>query len=74
MDGIFGYLIQRLTEADLIDNLNIVVVSDHGMAELKQDFQVPLAEQLNLEATIDLNKTVFGAVSNIYPLNNNLVN
>jgi hypothetical protein len=74
MDGIFGYLIKRLTEANLIDNLNMVVVSDHGMAELMKDFQVPLAEHLNLNETIDLNKTVFGAVSNIYPLSNNLVN
>ena len=73
MDGVFGYLIQRFTEANLIDNLNIVVVSDHGMAQLDKDFQVPLAEHLDLASTIDLNKTIFGAISNIYPQSDSLV-
>jgi arylsulfatase A-like enzyme len=30
MDQTLGYLVKRLNEANLLDKMNIVVVSDHG--------------------------------------------
>lgn len=66
MDALFGYLIKRLAEENILKNLNIVVVSDHGMAELDSNHQIGLNEYLNI-SNIDLNKTVFAVTSNIYP-------
>lgn len=69
MDKVFGYIIKGLTDANLINNMNIVVVSDHGMAALDKDFQIPLDNYTDINK-IDLNKTVFATVSNIYPKSN----
>ena len=37
MDKILEYLIQRLEQESILDNLNIVIVSDHGMASMLQN-------------------------------------
>jgi predicted AlkP superfamily pyrophosphatase or phosphodiesterase len=69
MDSILGYLIDGLYERNLLENLNIVIVSDHGMASLEDNYQIPLEKYIDINA-INLNKTVFATVSNIYPKSN----
>lgn len=36
-DALLGYLLERITELNLSDQLNILITSDHGMAELSDD-------------------------------------
>ena len=36
-DYILGYLINSLKELDIYDNINIVIVSDHGMVDVSED-------------------------------------
>lgn len=44
-DRLLGYLLQKLEEAGLSERTNIVIVSDHGMADLSED-KVVLIDQL----------------------------
>ncbi len=37
MDQTLGYLIQRLKETQLLNNMNIVIVSDHGKQKFVSD-------------------------------------
>jgi hypothetical protein len=69
MDGIFGYLLKKLNAIPrLSDRLNIIVVSDHGMANLQIESTIALKSYLpNVEEWVDLNRSVFAEVSNIYP-------
>ena len=73
MDSILGYLINNLDSNNLLHNLNIVIVSDHGMASLNKDYQIPLEKYIDINR-INLNKTVFATVSNIYPIFDSDVN
>ena len=66
MDQTFGRLISGLRETDLLESTNIVVVSDHGMTQLHQNIFLGDFFDLGL---IDLDKSVFGATSNIHPKN-----
>lgn len=71
MDQIIGYLINKLEEENLLDNLNIIIVSDHGMAQMVDSNQngtqlISNYVDLNL---IDSTKTIYGIVANIYPKN-----
>lgn len=65
MDGVIGGLLSKLEQNKLLDNMNILIVSDHGMAKssgvatLVTDYVDPLL--------IDLNRTVLSQVSNVYP-------
>lgn len=71
MDKILGYLLKSLEEENLLDNLNIIIVSDHGMAEMippENDGTILIGNYLNL-TLIDSSKTIYGIVSNIYPKN-----
>ena len=74
MDQTLGYLIQKLTDANVIDNLNIIVLSDHGMAQMKNgsDSTIGLNEYLNLNL-INSTKTVYGPAALIHPRNNTVV-
>ena len=54
---------------DLLENLDIVVVSDHGMASMNnKTYLVKDVVDINL---INQTKSFFGIVSNIYPKNIN---
>lgn len=66
VDNLVGYLINRLAEENVLDNLNILIVSDHGMAAMQRTIIVKNYVDLNL---VDSNKTLYGIVSNIYPRN-----
>ncbi|XP_078483545.1 ectonucleotide pyrophosphatase/phosphodiesterase family member 5-like [Ciona intestinalis] len=46
-DKIIGYLIQKLIENNLYDKVNIIITSDHGMAELNQTETIPLFSYVN---------------------------
>lgn len=62
---------EKLREANLLDNMNVLVVSDHGMAEmLNKTLIVKNYVDVNL---IDSTKTIYGIVSNIYPKNESVV-
>jgi hypothetical protein len=69
MDEIFGYLLKKLNAVpSLSERLNIIVVSDHGMASLENESTIVLKNHLpNLEDWIDLNRSIFAEISNVYP-------
>ncbi len=48
MDGILGYLIEKVEETGLAENLNIILVSDHGMAATNEERVIFLDEIINL--------------------------
>ena len=52
MDSIFGLLIEKMSNLDIFPKLNIIAVSDHGMAEISSDRTVDLSEYTNMEAII----------------------
>ena len=64
---ILGSLISQLKQAGVYDYLNIVIVSDHGMMQFKPDNAIMVQNYLNI-SSIDLNRSIFGIVSNIYPV------
>ncbi|TVR19838.1 MAG: alkaline phosphatase family protein [Balneolaceae bacterium] len=49
MDELLGYLLEGIYEIGLSDKLNIILVSDHGMAELSDEKVIFLDEIINLE-------------------------
>ena len=49
MDALMGYLWEQIEAVGLTDNLNVIVVSDHGMAELSEERVIFLDEMINLE-------------------------
>ncbi|RUS84115.1 hypothetical protein EGW08_008154 [Elysia chlorotica] len=40
MDGVLGRLMDKLDETNLLDRVNLIVTSDHGMADVDSDNQV----------------------------------
>jgi hypothetical protein len=70
MDVLFGKLLNELKLIKIVDKLNIIVVSDHGMQQLKSDSNIALSDYVNL-ALIDKQRSVYGVVSNIYPASKN---
>lgn len=49
MDALLGYLFDRVGSIGLQDRINIILVSDHGMAELSEEKVIFLDEKINLE-------------------------
>ena len=52
MDSLFGILIQKLNTLPIASNLNIIAVSDHGMAEISSSRTVNLNDYTNMEGII----------------------
>ncbi len=48
-DDWMGYLLGQMEETGLTDKLNLIIVSDHGMAELSEDRIIFLDELINLD-------------------------
>ncbi len=44
LDSLFGYFVQRLRQINFLDSVNIIIVSDHGMAEIEPRKVVKLWE------------------------------
>ena len=75
MDQVLGYLIERMKQEEILDNINIIVLSDHGMAKMQDKSEIFVQNYVqDYQTLINLNKTVFGIVSNIYPINETMVN
>ena len=72
MDGVIGYLLNRLQEAGVLDTMNVVLVSDHGMAQMKANNTLIAKDYVNMNL-IDEKKTVWGIAANIYPKNDSVV-
>jgi predicted AlkP superfamily pyrophosphatase or phosphodiesterase len=49
MDKLLGYLIEQIDEIGLSDQLNIILVSDHGMADLSEDKIIFLDDIIDLD-------------------------
>ena len=49
MDELFGYIIEKLSKLDIYESMNILVVSDHGMADVSPERVILLDEYINLE-------------------------
>ena len=47
LDSVLGYFFQKLKEINLFDSTNIIVVSDHGMAEISTDKTVNIKKMLD---------------------------
>lgn len=71
VDWLIGYLVELLRQADIADKLNIIIVSDHGMADMKNE-TIFVYDYVD-KKLIDSNKTLFGIVSNIYPIDDEAV-
>lgn len=48
-DSLLGYLFQKIEEHNLSERLNLIVTSDHGMAELSPERVILLDELIDLE-------------------------
>ncbi|WP_234567528.1 alkaline phosphatase family protein [Rhodohalobacter sp. 614A] len=48
-DDLLGYLLKKIDEHNLSDKLNVIITSDHGMAELSPEKVIFLDEIINLE-------------------------
>ena len=73
MDTLFGKLLKELSRIGILDKINIIIVSDHGMEQLKSDSNIGLADYIDLKL-IDRQKSVYGVISNIYPASMDQVN
>ena len=69
MDNLMGYLFDLLKRECFFDKINIIIISDHGMANLNDDFKIYIEDLIDTNL-IDMNKTVLGVVSLIYPKKN----
>ena len=49
MDSLFGVLIKKLHSTPVYSNLNIIVLSDHGMAEISSDRTIKLDDYTELK-------------------------
>ena len=48
-DSLLGYLLDKIAELNLSDQLNVLVASDHGMAELSEDKVIFLDEMIDMD-------------------------
>lgn len=60
VDGYLGRLVRGLDERGLLDRVNLVVISDHGMAETSADRLVVLDDYISLDDVdvVDINPTL----------------
>ena len=70
IDQLVGYLLQRLENEDLLDSINIIIVSGSGMATVKNTITF---SSLTSETNINLTTTAYDVVSNIYPKSDSVV-
>ncbi|XP_023217195.1 ectonucleotide pyrophosphatase/phosphodiesterase family member 5-like [Centruroides sculpturatus] len=70
VDDTLGYLIDRLKEYDVLDNIDIIIVSDHGMTNVTWDKEhlINLNNYLNISSDVKYIPQI-GAVGGIWPNN-----
>jgi predicted AlkP superfamily pyrophosphatase or phosphodiesterase len=72
MDRYFGLLIEKLNNANVYNDLNIIIVSDHGIAQTNIENNILLFDYVD-EEKIDMNKTVeYETLLNIHPTPGNV--
>ena len=52
MDSIFGIIVEKMSNLDIYPQLNIIAVSDHGMAEISSDRTVNLSDYIDIGTVI----------------------
>ena len=81
MDELFGYLMDELSKTKIYPYLDVIVVSDHGMAEVSPDKVIVLDEYINVDEykivlsfaiTHIWNKGADSDISHIFDNNNNV--
>lgn len=70
MDEIIGYLITQFSREDLLDKVNIVLVSDHGMATMSNT--IPVEDLIDV-SWVNSTRTVWGIVSSVWPARDDMV-
>lgn len=70
MDEILGYLVTLFIRENLFETVNMIIVSDHGMTEMKTTI---IASSLITTSWVNSTKTVYGIVSSIWPAREDLV-
>ena len=72
VDGLLGRLINNLKRHDLYEKINIIILSDHGMARMNEKSTLNITQYVN-ESLFDANRTVYGATANIHPTEGNVI-
>ena len=65
-DKLIGMMIDKFKSLKIYDHINIIITSDHGMTSAKQNCKINAFEYLD-KNLLDLNRTIFGQISHIYP-------
>lgn len=65
-DAIIGYMIDQMKSKKLFDSTNIIIVSDHGMAEVSRERLIVLDDLVNMEG-IDIISSTPVVMMNIPP-------
>ncbi|XP_013782584.1 ectonucleotide pyrophosphatase/phosphodiesterase family member 5-like [Limulus polyphemus] len=69
VDDTLGYILEKLNKTNLLEKVNLILVSDHGMTNITLDPShiIVLNEYINLEADVQIIPD-FGAVAAIMPI------
>lgn len=67
MDVNIEYLISRLEDLDIYNDVNIILLSGTGMATMKTSGTIVLKDYFDIK-WINTTRSVIGSFSNIYPL------
>jgi predicted AlkP superfamily pyrophosphatase or phosphodiesterase len=59
-------MLNKLKKLNIIEHLNIIITSDHGMTSRKSNCKINASDFLNM-SLIDVQKSIFGQISHIYP-------
>jgi len=65
LDSLLGVIVSTMGKLDIANNLNIVVVSDHGMADLSPDRVITLSDYVNLDGVTQERNGPFSFLYNI---------
>ncbi len=71
LDSLFGDLINKLKKLAIYPNLNIIALSDHGMAEINSERTIDLSKYINLE---NIKQEGSGPYCFLYNINDNIEN
>lgn len=72
MDDVIGYLLDSMAKNKLDGKVNLILVSDHGMA--LSDRAPTLISNYDPNSLIDYTRSVVSWVSNIFPKNDSKLN
>lgn len=61
-DSLLGYLVEAMNEHNLSDKLNVIITSDHGMAELSSERVIFLDDIINLDDVEMIDWTPVGLI------------